>query len=223
MGTDIDLDLQKAVLEAINDLDSEHELPASEQSKIARDAVAEDRVTDGEWIYQRMQESKADYRRKRNMAKVRGYAPFTSLSKRVYTKLVETFGMEMMDLMKTYLKDPEDIYTKWCYRFLATIDLIGRDVCFEHRDELYSFVIKHPKWESERESVMDRFNEWIQEGRPEQVQQAAPAEETEAESGQPQLDAEQEEVQANESPKLEEENVKVASEENPASETAEQA
>ena len=43
----MDMELQAAVFEAINDLDPDHNLPKSELRKIAEDVIAEGKVTDG--------------------------------------------------------------------------------------------------------------------------------------------------------------------------------
>lgn len=162
----MDMELHAAVMEIIGSLDSGHNLPRSEIRKIAEDTIIEDKVTDGEWLYQRIQLSKKDFRRKRNLAHIRGYAPFCSLNQRVYRRLRETFGEDILNLMRKYLADPEDIYSKWAYRFASTVAAIGCDECLKHKENIYTFVTMHPLWEQDQETFSDRYRDWITEGLP---------------------------------------------------------
>lgn len=161
LGRLMDRELQAAVGEALLDLDPDHNLPRSELRKIAEEVVEENKVTDGEWQYQRIQESKKEFMRKRNIARVRGYAPFCSLNQRVYTKLVQSFGDQIIDIMKNYLDDPEDIYSKWSYRFAYTLNEIGVEECLEHKEEIYEFVTGHVKWRENQEMYTENYREWI--------------------------------------------------------------
>lgn len=160
----MDRELHAAVFEALSELDPQHNLPRSELRRIAEEAVLEGKVTDGEWQFQRLQESKREFMRKRNIARIRGYAPFSSLTQRVYTQLLRTFGQEVLELMKSGLADPEDIYSKWAYRFAATVSQIGLDVCRQNREVLYEFVTSHPIWEQNAAGNLERYKEWISQG-----------------------------------------------------------
>ncbi len=155
--------LHKAVFDSIDDLDPEHHLPRSEKNKIAYDTVLEQKITDGEWVFQKIQESKKEFKRRRNVALFRGYEPFTCLNKRVYRKLIATFGEEVIFLMRDNLSDPEDIYPKWGYRFAYAVKEIGLDDCRNNCDNIYEFVTQHPKWEETREISATKFQEWINE------------------------------------------------------------
>ena len=157
----MDHELREAVIEAINDLNTNHNLPKSELRKLAEDAIEEDKVTDGEWLYERVMESKKAFAKKRNIARIRGYAPFCSLNQRVYNKLVEDFGEQVIDIMKAYLDDPEDIYSKWSYRFAYTLNDIGIDECLHNKENIYEFVTGHPKWNENFEKCSENFRDWI--------------------------------------------------------------
>jgi hypothetical protein len=158
---EIDHELQRAVMDLIGEIDPHHKLPRSELSRVARRVIVEEKVADGDWIFQAVQEAKKEIIRKRNIAYLRGYAPFSCLNKRIVTKLEESFGCDMLELMKKYLKDPEDIYTKWAYRFAHTVDAIGKDICRAHEHNIYSFVTRHPQWEDNKENFLADFEVWI--------------------------------------------------------------
>ena len=185
----MDMELHAAVIEIIEGLDPRHSLPRSELRKIAEDAIAEDMVTDGEWLYQRVQLSKKEFIRKRNIAHIRGYAPFCSLNQRVYNKLKESFGTEVLELMKKYLADPEDIYSKWSYRFARTVSEIGLDECLRHQDAVYNFVTNHPLWQENQQKCLESYRDWVSDGaaktedRPEPVSAPAEKEEVASEEG----------------------------------------
>jgi hypothetical protein len=180
---EVDHELQRAVMDLINDLDPHHKLPHAELARVARRVIVEEKVADGEWIFQAVQEAKKEIIKKRNIAYLKGYGPFTCLNKRIYVKLQETFGNDMLEIMRKYLKDPEDIYTKWAYRFAHTVNAIGRDKCRAHEHEIYSYVTRHPLWEENKEQFLVDFEAWItSDPRPEipvsSVPQAAEASET---------------------------------------------
>ncbi|NRA44580.1 MAG: hypothetical protein HRU09_06445 [Oligoflexales bacterium] len=181
----MDMELQAAVFEAINDLDPEHNLPQSELRKIAEDVIAEGKVTDGEWVYERVQDSKKDFARKRNIARIRGYAPFSSLNQRVYNKLIESFGDEVIEIMKNYLADPEDIYSKWSYRFAYTLNEIGIEACAKHKEQIYEFVTTHPKWEENMEKCSESYRDWISLPGDRPYGEKPQAEKTQAEQAEP--------------------------------------
>ena len=162
----MDMELHAAVMDLIGSLDPGHNLPRSELRKIAEDTIAEDKVTDGEWLYQRIQQSRKEFRRKRNIAHVRGYAPFCSLNQRVYNKLLEAFGEDVLGLMRKYLADPEDIYSKWAYRFASTVIRIGLKECLQHKEEVYSFVTGHSLWKQNQEHFLENYRNWIADGQP---------------------------------------------------------
>ena len=155
------MELKAAVVEAIEDLDGDHKLPKSEIRRIVEEVIEQGKVTDGEWVYQRIQLSKKEFVRKRNIARIRGYAPFCSLNQRVYIKLIESFGEEIIEIMKTYLADPEDIYSKWSYRFAYTVHEIGLSECKAHKEKIYEFVTSHPLWEQNYEKCSEAFRLWI--------------------------------------------------------------
>ena len=176
----MDMELHAAVMEIIEGLDSRHNLPRSELRKIAEDTITEDRVTDGEWLYQRVQQSKKEFIRKRNIAHVRGYAPFCSLNQRVYNKLRESFGDDVLDLMRKYLADPEDIYSKWSYRFASTVAQIGIEECLKHKDEVYVFVTTHSVWEKNQQNYAENYRNWITDGQPDRYNQNRRSEESDS-------------------------------------------
>ncbi len=158
---EVDHELQRAVMDLITEVDPHHKLPHAELARVARRVIVDEKVADGEWIFQAVQEAKREIVKKRNIAYLRGYAPFTCLTKRIVTKLEESFGADMLDIMKLYLKDPEDIYTKWAYRFAHAVHAIGKDICRAQEHNIYLFVTRHPLWEENKEKFLAEFEGWI--------------------------------------------------------------
>ena len=161
-----DAQLVEAMIEFFHELVPDASLPISELRHIAEEMVELQKIDDADWAIERIENSSKEFLRKRNLAKIRGYYPFTCLGKRVYTKLKTTFGNPVLILMQKQLKDPEDIYPKWAYRFAYTCTAIGLDVCTQQGYDLYHFVTKHSQWEALKDKVHELYLPWIEEGRP---------------------------------------------------------
>lgn len=157
----MDLQLQEAIFQVINDLDPRHRLPQSELRKIANSTITQNKVTDGEWLFGQIQQSKKEFRRRRNVARIRGYAPFSSLNKRLFDKLTRRFDHRIIELMKDNLADPEDIYGNWFFRFAWTIEAIGVEQCYLNRDTLYHFVTGHSCWQDKKADCKKEFRELL--------------------------------------------------------------
>ncbi|MDD9950921.1 MAG: hypothetical protein OXT67_05085 [Zetaproteobacteria bacterium] len=157
----VDTELRDAICDVIDDLDPRHRIPRSEVRHLAEEAILEHKATDGEWIFKRLQAAKKEMNRKRNIAKLRGYAPFSNLNLRVYRRLHETFGEDFLQLMQTGLRDPEDIHSKWAYRFACAVQDIGLEECKSRADDLYQFVMGHAVWERNFVKYNESFADWL--------------------------------------------------------------
>lgn len=185
--------LIEAVAENVKELVSGSHLPASEFRQIAREMVQEGRITDGDWAIERIKMSQKDIFRKRNIAKVRGYSPFINLSKRVFSKLNDRFGPEIIDLMRVLLADPEDIYPKWAFRFALAIEKIGFNEVRLHQEDFYEFVTESEVWQEIEETHFQEFQAVMDDGERHELKEAAPATEPEAELPEPIVETSSEE------------------------------
>lgn len=156
-----DIELRDAICDVIDDLDPRHRVPRSEVRHLAEFALREGKATDGEWMFGCLQAAKKEMNRKRNIAKLRGYTPFSNLNLRVYKKLKETFGEDVLQLMQDGLRDPEDIYSKWAYRFACAVRDIGFEECVRHKGDLYQFVLGHMVWEENFAAYSESFADWL--------------------------------------------------------------
>ncbi len=163
---ELDQELISVIVDNLKDLAPETKLPLSELRQIALQMIDEGKLDDGAWAMQQIGKAEHEIFKKRNIARVKGYYPFINLSKRVYQNLLKTFGEPVIGLMREALNDPEDIYTKWAFRFAHTLREIGFEECLDHKQEIYEFITTHRLWESNKEKCFQEFESWITEGKP---------------------------------------------------------
>ena len=162
----VDQEICETIAQSLKELNPRAGIPRTEFLKIAREMIESGKIDDGDWALSRIRESRDDFRRRRNFAKLKGYAPFTCLSKRMYEKVRHTFGDEMIEILKTYLEDPEDIHIRWGYRFAYTLNKIGHTECLAHADYLHKFVTTHALWEELKEEIFQAYQEWVTQDPP---------------------------------------------------------
>ena len=158
----MDTELVVAVVDSLNELRSRCGLPKSELRKIAIKMIKERKLSDADWALEQLDLAQEHMARRRNLARVRGHMPFTSLSKTVYQKLSKSFGDDVMQLMACHLENPEDVFARWAFRFALAIREIGLEECSRHREHLYHYVTEHDVWKAKTVSFNGKdFRSWL--------------------------------------------------------------
>ena len=112
--------------------------------RIAKKAVAKDKIQDEAWIRQQVKEAhKKEFQAYiEHIAKRDGYYPFIQFRKRSYLAFKDLYGDWAFDLMSKGLDDPAQIGPFWAAQFIGAIQAIGLEKC-NGASNLFQLVTEH--------------------------------------------------------------------------------
>lgn len=120
--------------------------------KIAKLAVAKDKIQDEAWIRDQVKKAhKKEYDNYvEHLAKRDGYHPFIQFRKVSYQAFKELYGDWAFDLMEKKLDDPTRIGPAWAAQFIGAVKAIGIKDC-EDASNLFEFVTSHELFQQAKE------------------------------------------------------------------------
>ncbi len=112
--------------------------------RIAKTAVAEDKIQDEKWIRSEIKKAhKREFERYiTHIAKRDGYYPFIQFRKKSYLAFKKMYGDWAFPMMEEKLQDPTKIGPSWAAQFVGAVRRIGLQECGDQKN-LFEYVTRH--------------------------------------------------------------------------------
>lgn len=123
--------------------------------RIAKLAVAKDKIQDEAWIRKKLKEAhKKEFESYiEHIAKRDSYFPFIQFRKKSFRAFKEMYGDWSFPLMEKRLQDPRKIGPLWAAQFIGAVKILGVEAC-ESAENIFEFVTQSDAFSEAKEERM---------------------------------------------------------------------